>query len=102
MGRLLPRMPRTVWILSWVSLATDTATEAIYPILPFFLTQVLGAGALSLGIIEGASEAVNSVLKIWSGRLTDRAKRRGPLVIAGYAISSAARPLIAIAQAWPH
>jgi MFS family permease len=102
MGRLLPRMPRTVWLLGWVSLATDTATEAIYPILPFFLTQVLGAGALSLGVIEGAAEAVNSVLKIWSGRLTDSAKRRGPLVLAGYAISSAARPLIALAQAWPH
>lgn len=95
-------MPRTVWLLGWVSLATDTATEAIYPILPFFLTQVLGAGALSLGVIEGAAEAVNSVLKIWSGRMTDRATRRGPLVIAGYAISSATRPLIALAQAWPH
>src|SRR6478609_9972127 len=101
MGRLLPRMPRTVWLLGWVSLATDTASEAIYPILPFFLTQVLGAGALSLGVIEGAAEAVNSVLKIWSGRRADHAKRRGPLVLVGYAISSAARPLIALAQVWP-
>ena len=57
-----------VWLLGWVSLATDAATEAIYPLLPFFLTRVLGAGAVSLGIIEGAAEAVNSVLKIVLGR----------------------------------
>src|SRR5256885_2385622 len=67
------RFPRAVWLLGWVSLATDSATEAIYPILPFFLTRVLGASAVSLGVVEGAAEAVNSVLKIWSGRAADRA-----------------------------
>jgi hypothetical protein len=61
-------LPRPVWLLGWVSLATDAATEAIYPLLPFFLTTVLGAGAVSLGIIEGAAEATNSVLKILAGR----------------------------------
>src|SRR5229473_1612199 len=59
--------PRPVWLLGWVSLATDSASEAIYPLLPFFLTQVLGAGAVSLGIVEGAAEAVNSIVKIGSG-----------------------------------
>ena len=53
-------LPRSVWLLGWVSLATDTATEAIYPLQPLFLTQVLGASAVSLGLIEGAAEAVNS------------------------------------------
>ena len=61
-------LPRAVWLLGWVSLATDAASESIYPLLPFFLTTVLGAGAVSLGIIEGAAEAVNSLLKIVSGR----------------------------------
>jgi MFS family permease len=91
-----------VWLLGWVSLATDSATEAIYPLLPFFLTRVLGAGAVSLGVVEGAAEAANSVLKIMSGRLADRTRRRRPLVVFGYALSSAARPLIALAQSWTH
>lgn len=85
-----------------MSLVTDSASEAVYPLLPFFLTQVLGAGAVSLGIIEGGAEAVNSLLKIWSGRLADRRPRKRPLMLAGYAVSSLVRPLIALAQSWTH
>jgi len=92
--------PRAVWLLGWISLATDTASEAIYPLLPLFLTRVLGAGAVSLGIVEGAAEATNSILKILSGRLADRSRSKRPLVLAGYALSSAVRPLIAIARNW--
>src|SRR5262245_60040931 len=95
-------LPRPVWLLGWVSLATDAATEAIYPLLPFFLTSVLGAGAVSLGVIEGAAEAVNSVLKIASGRLADRSRAKRPIVLVGYTVSSAVRPLIAVAQTWAH
>jgi len=94
------RFPRAVWLLGWVSLATDAATEAIYPLLPFFLTRVLGAGAVSLGIVEGAAEAVNSVLKIWSGRLADRARGKRPLVLFGYCVSSLSRPFIALTTTW--
>ena len=96
------KLPRPVWLLGWVSLATDAATEAIYPLLPFFLTNVLGAGAVSLGLIEGAAEAVNSALKIASGAWADRSRARRPIVLAGYALSSAVRPMIAIAQSWAH
>jgi MFS family permease len=95
------RFPRAVWLLGWVSLATDAATEAIYPLLPFFLTRVLGAGALSLGIVEGAADAVSSVLKIASGRLSDRSTSRRALVLFGYSVSSLARPFIAITTTWP-
>jgi MFS family permease len=94
------RFPRAVWLLGWVSLATDSATEAIYPLLPFFLTRVLGAGAVSLGILEGAAEAVNSVLKVAAGRLADRSRRKRPLVLFGYGVSSFARPFIAITTTW--
>src|SRR5437764_8786688 len=94
------RFPRAVWLLGWVSLATDAATEAIYPLLPFFLTRVLGAGAVSLGIVEGAAEAANSVLKIASGRIADRAEKKRPLVLFGYGLSSLARPFIAITTTW--
>jgi MFS family permease len=64
------------------------------------LTTVLGAGAVSLGVIEGAAEAVSSVLKIISGRLSDRWRRRKPIVVAGYGLSAIARPFIALAHTW--
>lgn len=94
-------MPRPVWTLGWVSLATDAATEAIYPLLPFFLTRVLGAGAISIGLIEGVAEAASSVFKIISGRISDRWQRRQPIVLTGYVLSSAARPFISLATMWP-
>ena len=94
-------LPRPVWLLGWVSFFTDMATEMIYPLLPVFLTRVLGAGAMSLGIIEGVADAANSVLKIASGWVADRTGATKRLVIAGYGLSSAARPLIAIAGTWP-
>ena len=93
-------LPAGVWILGGVSLLNDMATESIYPLLPFFLTTVLGAGAVSLGIIEGAAEAVSSVLKIISGRLSDRWQRRKPIVVAGYGLSALARPFISLAGSW--
>jgi len=96
----LLNLPRAVWLLGFVSLATDAASETIYPLLPFFLTQVLGAGAVSLGIVEGAAEAANSLLKIWSGRIADRSRRARPLVFLGYGLSSFARPLIAMTTGW--
>jgi MFS family permease len=64
-----------VWLIGWVSFFTDTASEMIYPLLPLFLTRVLGAGAMSLGVIEGVAEAANSALKVISGRLADRTGR---------------------------
>ena len=93
-------IPRPVWLLGWVSLATDAATEAVYPLLPFFLTRVLGASAVSLGIVEGAAEAVNSILKILSGRMADRSRSKRPLVLLGYGVSSLARPFIAVTKTW--
>lgn len=89
-------LPRAVWLLGWVSLFTDASSEAIYPLLPFFLTNVLGAGAVSLGIIEGAAEAVNSLLKIVSGRVADASRTKRPLVLLGYSVSSASKPFIAL------
>jgi MFS family permease len=95
-------LPRAVWVLGWVSLATDAASEAIYPLLPFFLTHVLGAGVLTLGVVEGAADAASSLLKILSGAVADRWRVKRPLVLAGYALSSTVRPLIALARIWPH
>ncbi|MEI6667822.1 MAG: MFS transporter [Acidobacteriota bacterium] len=97
-----PTLPRSVWLVSWTSFFTDTASEAVYPLMPLYLTRVLGGTALSIGMIEGLAEALNSVLKIVSGRLADRWGTRKLLMIAGYALSSAVRPLVALASSWPH
>jgi len=93
-------LPKGVWVLGGVSLLNDVATESVYPLLPFFLTSVLGATAVSLGVIEGAAEAVSSVLKILSGRFSDRWRRRKPIVVAGYGLSAVARPFIGLARGW--
>jgi MFS family permease len=95
-------LPRAVWMLGWVSFFTDTASEMVYPLLPLFLTRVLGAGAMSLGVIEGIAEAANSILKVISGRLADRWGAPKPLVLAGYGLSSLVRPFIGLATTWLH
>jgi len=95
------RLPATVVALGLVSLLTDLSSEMIYPLLPLFLVQTLAAGAVALGVIEGAAETAASLLKVGSGWLSDRAGRRKPLVVAGYGVSGLARPLIGLAGAWP-
>jgi MFS family permease len=94
-------IPRPVWFLGLTSLFTDAATEMIYPLLPVYLSRVLGASAVSLGIIEGVADGVNSLLKVISGYWSDRVRHRRPIVIAGYTLSSVARPFIAITTTWP-
>jgi MFS family permease len=94
-------LSRPVWLLGWISFFTDTASEIVYPLLPLFLTRVLGASAMSLGIIEGVAEGANSLLKVFSGWLTDRSGQPKKLVLAGYGVSSAVRPLIAFVTGWP-
>jgi MFS family permease len=85
-------------VLAAVSFLTDASSEIIYPLLPIFLTTVLGAGASAVGAIEGAAETTSALLKLASGWWSDRASRRKPLVVAGYALASLARPLVAVAQ----
>ncbi len=95
-------LPRPVKILGLVSLLTDASSEMIYPLLPSFLTGVLHAGPAFLGLIEGAAEALASVLKLLSGHLSDRARRRKPFVVFGYGLSTVARPLVAVAASPLH
>jgi MFS family permease len=95
---LFSRLGRNVLALSAVSLLTDVSSEMTYPLLPVFLATVLGASATSVGVIEGAAESTAALLKLASGWWSDRAPRRKPLVLLGYAIASAIRPLIGLAQ----
>ena len=91
-------LPRTVKALALVSLFTDASSEIIYPLLPLFLTGVLHAGAEAIGVIEGAAETTASLLKLASGWWSDRVRRRKPLVVVGYTLASAVRPLVALAN----
>jgi MFS family permease len=86
-----------VLIFGLVSLFTDISSEMIYPLLPLFLTSVLHAGPAFLGTIEGVAESTASLLKLFSGIASDRMPGRKKLVLAGYTISSLARPLTALA-----
>jgi MFS family permease len=97
-----PPLPRPVKVLGLVSLLTDASSEMIYPLLPAFLTGTLKASPAFLGLVEGLAEAVASSLKVASGFLSDRLPRRKPLVVAGYGVSSAVRPLVALATAPSH
>ena|SRR5579864_2336810 len=80
------RLGRNVFTLGGVSLLTDVATEMAYPLLPIFLTTVLGASATALGAIEGVAESTASLLKLVSGWLSDRLPGRKPLVVIGYGL----------------
>jgi MFS family permease len=93
-------LPKPVRLLGWVSLLTDAATEAVYPLLPVFITQVLGGPPVALGIVEGAADATSSVLKVVSGRWSDRIGARKPIVVLGYTLSSLVRPFIALTSTW--
>lgn len=94
-----PLLRGNVLWLSVVSLLNDAASEMIYPLLPLFLTGVLGAGPAFLGVIEGVAEAASSLLKLASGVIADRFGRRRKLVAWGYGIAAVGRPLIAVAAA---
>ena len=94
------RLSRNVKALAAVSLLADVSSEMIYPLLPVFLSAVLGASASVIGGIEGAAESTAAMLKLASGWWSDRVRRRKPLVVGGYALSAVARPLIGLAT-WP-
>lgn len=89
------RLPRAVFALGAVSLLTDVASELIVPLLPLLLAQV-GGSMVHLGLLQGISEGAVSLLKLASGWLSDRQRRRKPWMIAGYGVSALLRPLFAV------
>ena len=99
-GSLSPGpLPRQVKLFGWVSLLNDFASEMIYPLLPAFVTGVLGGGAQALGALDGAAEFAAAVVKLGAGRLADRVPLRGPLIVMGYFIAVVVRPVIAVTGA---
>lgn len=99
--KVLEGITRNILILGLVSLFTDLSSQMVFPLIPLFLTTVLGAGAYTVGVVEGAAETTASLLKVVSGYWSDRIKRRKPFVLFGYSLSSITKPLFAFANVWP-
>ena len=95
-----PSLPATVKALGFVSLLTDLSSEMVYPINGRLL-RLLGAPAWVLGLIEGLAESTASILKLYSGTLSDKMGRRKPLALLGYGLAALSKPLIGAAGAWP-
>ena len=95
--RQLTSLPRTVIALGFVSLFNDASGEIIYPLLPLFLTDTLGASKTFVGLVEGIAESVSSLLKLPAGWYSDRLTKRKGVVILGYSIASIIRPCLALA-----
>ena len=93
-------LTRNVCVLSAVSFLQDTASELLYPLLPIYLTAVLGAPPAVVGAVEGAAEGAASLTKLTAGPLGDRFARR-PLITAGYGMATLGKVIVAVAGAWP-
>src|SRR3954471_12551802 len=93
-------LTRTLAVLSGVSSLQDAASELLYPVLPIFLTSVLGAPVAVVGLVEGLAEAAASLTRLVAGRLADRYPRRR-LVGSGYGLAALGKVLIAFALVWP-
>jgi MFS family permease len=91
----------TVFALSLVSLLNDTSSEIIYPLLPAFLALTLGASPFAIGLIEGFAESIASILKLFSGYLSDKFGNRKLPVFLGYSLAAVVRPLLAFVTSWP-
>jgi MFS family permease len=90
-------MPRGVWVLGLVSLFMDISSEMVHGLLPVFMVSVLGASAVAVGFVEGIAEATASVVKIFSGALSDRLGKRKLLAVIGYGLAALVKPLFPLA-----
>jgi MFS family permease len=91
--------PRNIYAFGLTSFLNDTASEMAYWVLPAFLASI-GAGAAQLGIIEGIAESVASFAQLFSGYLADKVSHRKPIVVGGYFVANAVKPLLALVSSW--
>lgn len=96
----LKALPRNVWIVTLTSFLTDISSEMLVHLLPFFLADVLGAGTAAIGVIEGLAEMTASLLKIFSGWISDRLKARKWPAVIGYGLSTLSKPFYLLANTW--
>lgn len=93
----MPRIPRTVWMLGFVSLFMDMSSELIHSLLPVFLVSTLGVSVLAVGVIEGVAEASALVAKVFSGAMSDYFHNRKGLLLMGYGMAALTKPLFPLA-----
>lgn len=98
---LIAGVPRNVFLLGVVSCFADVSGEMIYPLIPLFLTGVLGAPVAIVGLVEGIAESTASLVKIFSGWWSDRTRKRKPLVVGGYGLAALGKLFLAVAFVWP-
>jgi MFS family permease len=97
----LRSLPSNVWVVTLTSFLTDISSEMLTWLIPLFLSNLLGTRTAAIGLIEGAAESTASLLKVVSGTLSDRLGRRKSLAVAGYAISTFAKPFLLLVSSWP-
>ncbi len=93
-------LPRNVWVVTLTSFLTDVSSEMLTNLLPLFLANVLGVRTAVIGLIDGVAETTASLLKVYSGRLSDRLGRRKGLAVLGYGLSSLSKPFLYFASSW--
>ncbi len=99
-SRLFEGLSRDTGLLALSSLFSDISTEMLYPVLPVFLTQTLGAGGAVVGLVEGVAQATQNIVQGFSGSLSDRLAKRKPIALVGYALSALSKPLIGLSASW--
>lgn len=90
-------IPRTVWVLGFVSLFMDLSSELVHSLLPVFLVGTLGVSMLTVGLIEGVAEATALIVKVFSGAISDFMGRRKSLLLLGYGLAALTKPLFPLA-----
>src|SRR5690349_24981439 len=100
MQKNVSRLPRNVWVMSATSLLNDVSSEMLVNLIPFFLANVLGVRTAVIGLIDGIAETTASLVKIISGMLSDKLGKRKWLTVAGYSLSTIAKPFLYFANAW--
>jgi MFS family permease len=94
------RLPRNVWVVTVTSFLTDVSSEMLVNLIPFFLANILGVRTAVIGLIDGIAETTASLVKILSGALSDKLGKRKWLTVAGYSLSTVAKPFLYFANAW--
>ena len=97
---VLHQIPKSVWVLGFVSMLMDISSEMIHSLLPLYMVTVLGASAFTVGIIEGVAEATALIVKVFSGVLSDYLGKRKSLAVTGYALGALTKPLFALSTGW--
>ncbi len=94
---MLKKIPKSIWVLGFVSMFMDISSEMIHSLLPLFMVDTLGASVLAVGVVEGTAEATALIVKVFSGMLSDYLGRRKMLTVLGYGMGALTKPLFALA-----